>query len=193
MTITIDGSSMVLSPTLAALGVIVATYQDSVWPQLAHAIDAALRGDETYFNSFVIAYVDAASFGANVAINCLDYERPTAAEIEETADKAAVVAPRTGRFNANASRVCEFWPIEPKPLPDDYTITKLPPIMVWGTTGDNATPYKNSVNVASILPGARLVTLEANRHAALGANVCVAGLIGRYVVDLELPAEGTRC
>jgi len=34
-----------------------------------------------------------------------------------------------------------------------------------------------------------LVTLDANRHAAMGTNECVSD----YLVDLELPDDGTRC
>jgi hypothetical protein len=109
------------------------------------------------------------------------------------AKAAADAAPITGAFNANTGLPCATWPTPPKPLPSTYTATGSPTIEVWGTTGDNATPYANAVKVAGMLDDAVLVTLDADQHAALGANACVIDLQSRYLIDLDVPPEGTRC
>lgn len=189
----VRGETITLSPTLSALAVVTATYDESIWPTLARGVRRALDGDASQIARIADSYVSLASLGANSAINCLDAPRPTKEEIDELVERAAREAPRVGPFNANSGRVCEHWRVEPKPIDTELDVEGAPPIMVWGTTGDNATPYENAVHVSTLLPGARLVTLEAKRHAALGANACVERLQSAYLTDLELPPDGTRC
>lgn len=189
----IKGQTITLSPSLTTIAVTLATYDESMWPAMARGVQRALDGDATLLASFADAYVSEAELGANNAVNCLDSPTPTDEKLDELAAKAAEQAPRAGLFNANAGRVCEYWPTPPKPIPTTIDASGAPSIQVWGTTGDNATPYTQAVHVAQLLPDARLVTLEANRHAAFGANACVGDLQSAYLIDLEQPADGTKC
>ncbi len=190
---TIQGEDVKLSPTLTSLAVITATYDEASWPTLAQAVRRALDGDGSAVAMIADSYLGEASLGANNAINCIDAPKPTQREIDDLLAKAQKEAPRVGLFNANAGRVCEHWQAEPKPIDRNLEVNGSAPIMVWGTTGDNATPYDNAVHVASLLPGSRLVTLDANRHAAIGENACVNRIFSSYLVDLDLPPSGTRC
>jgi hypothetical protein len=47
--------------------------------------------------------------------------------------------------------------------------------------------------MAETLEGGRLVTVNANQHTGYGANACVDDVVNRYLVDLELPRDGTTC
>ena len=190
---TINNTAIYLSPTLINFAVIVATYDSQLWPRLAEAIRSGLDGDGALLGELANAYLGAASPSANMAVNCIDSPQPKGEELQKLVDEVAASAPRTGVYNANSGRPCEYWPVAPKPLPTSYHATGSPPIMVWGTTGDNATPYPNAVKISKMLDNARLVTLEANRHAALGANTCVADLQSAYLVSLAMPPDGTKC
>jgi hypothetical protein len=61
------------------------------------------------------------------------------------------------------------------------------------TTGDPATPYQDGVDLAEELRGG-LLTAEGTQHtAAFGSSTCIDDAVSRYLVDLELPDEGTTC
>jgi pimeloyl-ACP methyl ester carboxylesterase len=182
-----------LSPTLINFAVIATTYDSGSWPTLAEAVANGLQGDGDLLGQLVSSYIGSFSPSLNLAVNCIDAVPPKGEEFQSIVDETAKAAPRTGVFNANTGRPCEFWPVPAKPLPTTYRAAGSPPIMVWGTTGDNATPYENAVHVAGMLENAKLVTLDANRHAALGANECVGKIQGAYFVDLELPPDDTHC
>jgi hypothetical protein len=67
------------------------------------------------------------------------------------------------------------------------------PILVVGTTGDPATPLESTRAMADALEGGRLLTVEGDEHTGYGINECSVETIDRYLIDLELPAEDTRC
>jgi pimeloyl-ACP methyl ester carboxylesterase len=190
---TVQDNTIYLSPTLIYFAIITATYNSAVWPQLATAIKAGLDGDGGPLGDLTSAYLGSASPPLNLAVNCLDSVTPTGAEFQKIVDDTIAAAPRTGAYNANSGRPCEFWPVPPKPIPTDYHLTGAPTTMIWGTTGDNATPYQNAVHVSKMLDKAELVTLDANRHAALGANDCVVKLQSDYLLNQTLPPPNTTC
>jgi hypothetical protein len=65
--------------------------------------------------------------------------------------------------------------------------------LVVGSTGDAATPYEQAVRVADDLESGVLLTVELAGHIALGDSDCADAAITRYLVDLAVPAAGTRC
>lgn len=193
LTATVNGRGIFLNSTYLNLGLITATYDSTLWPQLAKAVDEGLKGNSVALAQFVKAYLNSAAPSLNMAVGCLDSATPSGDAFEKIVVDVAAVAPDTGAFNANSGRPCLFWPVPPKPIPSEYHGHGTPPIMVWGTTGDNATPYENAVKMAKTLDNARLVTLDANRHTAVGGNECVTKLQGDYLLNLALPPEGTKC
>jgi hypothetical protein len=63
-----------------------------------------------------------------------------------------------------------------------------------GTTHDPATPYSWAQSLASELQSGRLLTSEAASHTAYGrGDACVDGHVDRYLLELAVPAPGTRC
>jgi TAP-like protein len=72
-------------------------------------------------------------------------------------------------------------------------VSGLPPVLVISTTNDPATPYESGVNLAKALKGG-LLTYEATQHTVfLQGNSCVDGAGVKYLTDLKLPKDGTRC
>lgn len=69
------------------------------------------------------------------------------------------------------------------------------PILVIGVTGDHATPYAGAQQLVSELGNARLLTLEGRGHIASFQNrsSCADAAAIAYLVDGELPPEGTVC
>jgi predicted alpha/beta hydrolase family esterase len=68
-----------------------------------------------------------------------------------------------------------------------------PPVLVVGSTGDTATPFAQAERVADDLAEGHLLTVDLEGHIALGDSACADAVITRYLVDLVVPAAGTRC
>lgn len=69
------------------------------------------------------------------------------------------------------------------------------PVLVYGITGDHATPFEGAQRLVEELGNARLVTLEGNGHIASfqGRSSCADDIAKTYLLKGELPAEGTVC
>lgn len=69
------------------------------------------------------------------------------------------------------------------------------PILVIGITGDHATPYAGAQQLVDELGNARLLTLDGAGHIATFANrsSCADAAATAYLLEGELPAEGTVC
>jgi hypothetical protein len=66
--------------------------------------------------------------------------------------------------------------------------------MVVGTTGDPATPYKWSEEMASALESGFLLTFVGEGHTAVGGkSECIDSAAIAFLIDGTLPAVGTRC
>ena len=61
-------------------------------------------------------------------------------------------------------------------------------------TGDPATPYENGVTVADRLASGVLLTYEGEGHTiTFQGSACVDGIAVPYLVELEVPEDGSRC
>ena len=89
--------------------------------------------------------------------------------------------------------VCARWPVKPAPKPPTVDAHGAPPIVVIGTTGDPATPYEYAQSMARALGSGVLVTLDGEGHLAYGQSACVRKLVVAYLVQDEVPSNGTRC
>ncbi|MGI8392523.1 alpha/beta hydrolase [Leucobacter sp. W1038] len=81
---------------------------------------------------------------------------------------------------------------------DDYMMfenTSDVPILVFGVTGDHATPYAGAQQMVAELGNARLLTLEGSGHIASYSNrsTCADDAATAYLLRGELPPEGTVC
>ena len=190
----LDGAAVPVGPAVLSTATISTSYGIGGWQELGPALAAGLAGDGGPLWQLARSYYDAGAFTSYAAVVCVDSEPPEDLDAYRGfADRARERSARFGAAVANELVVCAEWPVppvEPVPVP---TAATAPPILVVGSTGDAATPYENAVAVAERMPSAVLVTAEQDGHTAYGSNDCVADIVERYLVRLELPAADTRC
>jgi hypothetical protein len=88
---------------------------------------------------------------------------------------------------------CRFWPVPTVGEPAPIRAAGAPPILVVGTTRDSVTPYAWAQRLADQLESGALLTFDGTGHGAIGGNACIDDAVAAYLVDLEVPADGTRC
>jgi pimeloyl-ACP methyl ester carboxylesterase len=195
-----DDPERVLTPGEFDLGVVAALYSKESWTFLASALftaeteqDGTLlqvlgdslvgrRPDGTYDNSQI----------ANGFINCADDPaRPDVDEQRRLAETAAAVSAFFDDF-LRASTGCLGLPPAADPLVIGAAAGAAP-ILVIGNTGDPATPYEWSVELAASLDTAVLYTVDAEGHTAYGSIDCVQSTVDAYLLDLIVPDADASC
>ncbi len=209
-----------LTRDLFDVGLATALYDTSVWSPLARAIDdiektltagiqlepdGGSTSSSTSGGGMILALADR-QFGRNpdgtwdnssdaqVMVNCADADdRPTTEEGIKEGEKVAEAAPLFGEFLKTGPLSCVNWPEPANPVPE-WTAAGAPPILVVGTVGDPATPYKWSEQMNKALGGSVLLTYEGDGHTAfMRGGPCIDNAVVAYLVDLELPMAGTSC
>lgn len=195
-----DEPDRLLTPGELDLGIISALYSQGAWPYLAQAIYLAETvADGTLFQVLADLYLGRESDGsytnqveAGDFINCADdAARPDVDTLWAEADSIADGSEHFAEI-LRASFGCEGTPDPIDPLllgPADGA----PPILVIGTTGDPATPYDWSVQLAEFLDSGVLYTVEGEGHTAYTTIACVTDVVNAYLVDLEVPGDGAGC
>lgn len=195
-----DDEGRVLTPGELTLGVAAALYSTQLWPVLADALflaesqqDGSLlqvladtylgrQPDGTYDNSQI----------SGLVINCADDpRRPPSDQVRTQAELGAQASVYFADFlRASTGCIGTVDSIDPIAIgPADGAA----PILVIGTTGDPATPYQWSVEMAAVLSSGVLYTVEAEGHTAFLSVPCVDDVVIDYLVDLELPDENAGC
>ncbi len=195
-----DDDDRILTPGELQLGVFAALYSTQLWPVLADALVAAETSqDGSLLQVLADSYLGRQPDGtydnsqlAGFAINCADDpSRPPVDEVRRQAELAADASKYFGDF-LRASTGCIGTPDAIDPIaigPADGAA----PILVIGTTGDPATPYEWSVEMAELLSSGVLYTVEAEGHTAFLSVPCADAVVVDYLVDLELPDHGSSC
>lgn len=83
-----------------------------------------------------------------------------------------------------------------KPFTKPVTAAGSPPILVIGTTGDPATPYQWSVDLANSLENGVLVTYNGEGHTAYNrspANECVLNTVDDFMIRGTVPSGDPQC
>ena len=173
----------------------------SAWPSLAEGLSAAQAGDGAPLLASADDYNGRAPDGsyspltdAYYAIQCLD--GPSVARSERVTAfwkfqaRVAKAAPRFGPFNAGTYAPCAttLAPVRRAKFP---TAKDAPPILVVNATNDPATPLAGAEALARELSSAVLVTAPGEGHAQV--TPCIANISIRYLVDLQVPQDGTTC
>jgi len=175
----------------------------SAWPSLAEALAAAQNGDGGPLLAEADRYNDRGPDGtygpfpdAYYAIQCLDgpavAARPERVEaLWKVQARATRAAERLGANNAGSYVPCAttLAPVRPARLP---VAKGAPPILVINATDDPATPLAWAEALARELRSAVLVTEPGEVHG-LSGNPCTADILVRYLVDLQVPVDGTTC
>lgn len=173
----------------------------AAWNELAAALHEAEKGDGEELLYAADLYTGRTSGGsydnaleAFVAIGCADGPPVGDVASMRAIEKAAAEeAPRVGRGIVNGSLACVFWPVEAQE-PRALHGAGAAPILVLGARKDPATPFSWARGLVSELESATLVSVRSSSHTSFDSgNFCVDDLVIRYLVDLEVPATGTRC
>lgn len=176
------------------MGIAMALYSQSLWNVLDRALADALAGDGSRIVDLADQYVGIGDFEVYFAVNCLDFEWPSdPQEFFAAAKAAAEQAPHFGEAIVNDYVRCAGWPVEQEPL-EPVTAPGTPPILVISTTGDPATPFEAGVAVAERLEQGVLVVNDGDGHTVVAdGKPCIDDIVVRYLVDLEVPEDGTTC
>jgi pimeloyl-ACP methyl ester carboxylesterase len=176
------------------------------WEELRTALAAGLQGDGGKLSSLADTFLGRQADGSylnkgnefevNKAVVCLDSASrggPTVAQRILPGFKA--ISPLFGPLFAWDAATCETWPLpatNPRPV---IRPTGVPPILVVGTTNDNATPYSQAVALSKALPNARLLTYVGDGHLAylIRGSSCIDDAVNNYFKTGALPPKGTRC
>lgn len=165
------------------------------WSALMYALSSAQDGNGRPLRDLALSI--PYTIESNLGILCLDWPRRAWEPSQTTIDTVLTVAPRLGPFRLAliTPDVCSVWPVEPNP-PPPLTGSGAGPLLVVGATGDTATPLETSRDLATHLEHAALLIVEANDHGAYRTHpeaLCVLETVDRYLTDLDLPANESRC
>lgn len=197
--------------TIISSGVFVTLYDRSYWDYLMLGLDETINDSTAdIFYQLGMAYVDrdpdTGEWLSNLneaftAIRCIDslpedIEPWTVADLQEyRAELEAATPTFADAWLAGGGAGCDEWPV---PLVGpvetlDTTDTALP-IVVFGATGDPATPVDSAIDLADRLQNSRMVVREGEGHGSISSgNQCVIRIINEYYVDEVLPEDDSRC
>jgi pimeloyl-ACP methyl ester carboxylesterase len=196
----------VLTPSALESGVLSLLYDEARgWPLLGQALlDAARDNWGGPLLDYADQYLGRAPDGtwsplyeANSVIYCDD--RPDATSPTPDQEIADVM-----RFQAALPPWGGSWAVDGcrgMPLPakgdrlGDVQVTKAPPVLVIGTTGDPAAPYPGAQAMNARVRGSTLLTFDSTQHTAYGSgrSTCIDDAVDAYLVAGTMPAAGTHC
>ena len=195
-----DGRWVTVGTLITAI--ITPLYSQDSWPYLTDLFTQVPKGDATvalqladFYNDRVDGKYQSNSSDAFSAINCLDYPRDQdAATMRREAAELAAAAPTMGKYQGYSGVSCGGWPIEPVGDRSAVRAAGAAPIMVVGTTGDPATPYRWAQSLAKQLESGTLVTFTGEGHTAYGTgNACVTRTVDDYLLRGRVPSADPQC
>lgn len=189
-----DDPATTVGPAEFVTGAIFAGYGPELWASLHESIAGVLDGDGTDMDALAAGYYDLGGFTAYAAVECLDSVRPVGVEeYRAFAARLDAASPRLGATVANELAVCATWPAPVRSITGPVDGADGPPILVVGNRGDPATPYRQAVEVASMLHDGRLVSYDGEGHTSYGRDACVDDAVEHYLVGLVAPVTDPDC
>jgi pimeloyl-ACP methyl ester carboxylesterase len=196
-----DGRALGADSMLTAI--IAPLYDKNAWSFLSDVFAGVNDGDaDTAYSSVDWYYSrnEDGSYADNstesfLAINCLDY--PVKNDPAQWAADAKVMqaqAPVIGPYLAYGDQLCSQWPFPAVLTPKKVTAKGAGDVLVVGTTGDPATPYRWAQNLAAQLEGGHLVTYQGEGHTAYNkSNACVNNAVDGFLLRGKVPATDPQC
>jgi pimeloyl-ACP methyl ester carboxylesterase len=170
-------------------------YSNGLWPGLAAALAAYLRGHAN--QPMIDQYQEAGKQPENLfavynAVQCSDVNWPRSwAKWDADTRRVYRTAPFLAWDNAWYNAACAFWPVRGTARPLQIRGAGLPGILMIQGTLDAATPYAGAQAAHRRLPTARMVVvLRGGNHGqslAQPPNACVNGYLNRYLATGALP------
>lgn len=170
-----------------------ALYGESAWPELARALaDLHNAGDDRALVDQVTP-MDADAENANAiynAVECADAPWPRSrAEWERDSAELAEEHPMAAWYNSWTVAPCRVWDA-PSQQPAEITGAGLPPVLMFNSEHDVATPYEGAQEMHRSLPSSVLVTeRDAGKHGvfALAGNERADRIGAEYLTSGALP------
>ncbi|MER6671895.1 alpha/beta hydrolase [Streptomyces sp. NPDC000983] len=195
-------------------------YSEELWPSLQRALAALVEdGDTTGVVNFAYGGIagpardgdgdggltDAEEVpldnlpAALMAINCADDpDRPGAERITRDLPRLRAeyqrASPVFGRYRLTEILMCYGRPAGTDFIRDAVKDLDTPKLLLVGTRGDPATPYRWTVETAKRL-GSAAVVLD-NRdggHTGYASSTCVQRTVDAFLLYGSLPADGSSC
>jgi pimeloyl-ACP methyl ester carboxylesterase len=195
-----DGRELGASSLLTA--VFYPLYNEGNWPLLDMLFSSVEDGDADYAFGLADAYNSRnadGSYADNLiesfnAISCADYPAENdPAVIAERNERLVKASPTVGPYWTYGDIGCAQWVYPSTRVPAEVTATGSEPILVVGTTGDPATPYKWAEALAGQLENGHLVSFEGEGHTAYNSSTCVANVVDAYFLEGVVPEADPSC
>jgi len=136
---------------------------------------------------------------ALMAINCADDpDRPTADEITRDLGRLRAeyeeASPVFGRYRLTEVLMCYGRPKGTDYIREDVRDVDSPKMLLVGTRGDPATPYRWTVETAKRLGDAAVVLdNKGDGHTGYGSSKCVQRKVDTFLLYGTLPPSGSSC
>ncbi|WP_416974135.1 alpha/beta hydrolase [Streptomyces sp. 4F14] len=200
-----------------------ALYRRDSWPSLQVGLERLTRdGDPSGVQSFAAGGLDAArskavSGGSHtpltdpsdvpldnmaaalMAVNCADDpDRPSAREITDglPALRAAFLraSPVFGPYRLTETLMCYGRPKGTEFIREDVRDLRTPKLLLVGTRGDPATPYRWTTETAARLgPAAVVLDNRGEGHTGYASSRCVRRTVDDFLRFGSLPPSGSSC
>ncbi|TPQ23184.1 alpha/beta hydrolase [Streptomyces sporangiiformans] len=193
----------------------LALYSEELWPTLAQALRSLVEDGDTRdivrFSAFGIAapgdggLVDEGDIpldnlpAALMAINCADDpDRPTADQITKSLDRLRAAyekaSPVFGRHRLTQVLTCYGRPKGTSYIREEVHDVDAPKMLLVGTRGDPATPYRWTVETAKRL-GSSAVVLDnkGTGHTGYASSKCVQRKVDDFLLYGSLPHGWSSC
>ncbi|GAB2970238.1 alpha/beta hydrolase [Streptomyces pseudoechinosporeus] len=192
-----------------------ALYSKELWPALSQALRSLVEdGDPRGLMRFSAGGIAAPGNGglvdeadipldnlpaALMAINCADDpDRPTAARITRNLDRLRAeyeeASPVFGRYRLTQVLMCYGRPKGTDYIREDVRDVDTPKMLLVGTRGDPATPYRWTVETAKRLgPSAVVLDNKGEGHTGYGSSKCVHEKVDDFLLYGQLADAGSSC
>ncbi|KAI0079989.1 hypothetical protein K474DRAFT_1591034 [Panus rudis PR-1116 ss-1] len=171
-----------------------------IWPESAHALAEAMKGNGAPMLDFLDSYSSLNAL-QRTAVSCNDappFDPPASEEIvEEFLD----VYQNVSHFvipvvTDEPDSGCQYWPVSPPERfigPWNHTLRN--PMLVISNTADPVTPIASGQIVDKLLGNSsRLLVLDSPGHGTLSVpSLCVVQHVRAYFENGTLPEKGTIC
>ncbi|MGD1220848.1 alpha/beta fold hydrolase [Streptomyces krungchingensis] len=198
-----------------------ALYSESLWPSLEQALAALIQDGDSHALSqlsggIALPGVRAADrtdgglvgdedvpvdnlLAALMAINCADDpDRPTAARLTDDLSRLRATfeeaSPVFGPFRLNQVMLCYGRPKGTDFIREHVRDVHTPKMLLVGTRGDPATPYRWTVETAARLgPSAVVLDNKGEGHTGYTSSKCVHQKVDDFLLYGSLPGSGSSC
>ncbi|MFI7706350.1 alpha/beta hydrolase [Nonomuraea sp. NPDC049480] len=176
-------------------------YSNRVWPEFAQAWSSYVRHGKV--DGLLAIYnkhgkndtKDENGYAVYLGVQCRDAKWPRQWD-KWRADMASMhrKAPFLTWPNAWYNAPCAFWAVPGGKPVEVHGSPKLPPILIFQSRGDAATPFQGAMRMRRLFPSARMVIDKGGNHGiSLAGNVCVDRYLAAYLRDGSVPSRDVEC